>query len=173
VDTRRTLVGALAAPLLLLSACGGDDSIADPPVSSAPTSSDPTSPPQRESAEHFIRRFYAAERAMENSGKTSSYMAMTQGCSSCKSLTKQVKRFYRDGGFVRWAGFKVTSISGNNQNKPGQSFDVAGIAAPTTYKTSSGGETQHLSGGRTTDLVTLTKTATSWRVTGFAKLGGQ
>ncbi len=60
------LAGALAAPLLL-SACGGDDSVADPPVSSAPTSS-PTGTPHRESPEHFIRR-WAAERAMQNTGR--------------------------------------------------------------------------------------------------------
>src|SRR3954454_12361425 len=110
VDTRRILVGTLAVPLLLLSACGGNDSVADPPVSSAPTSSDPTGPPQRETAEHFIRRFYAAEREMENSGHVDDYLQMTLGCRSCTSLSHQVTRFYRDGGFVRWGGLQITSV---------------------------------------------------------------
>ena len=62
MSVRRKLAGTLVVPLLILSACGGgDDSVADPPISSAPTSS-ATGTPQRESAEHFIRR-WAADRA--------------------------------------------------------------------------------------------------------------
>ncbi len=61
MSVRRELAGTLVVPLLILSACGGgDDSIADPPISSAPTSS-ATGTPQRESAEHFIRRWTKEE----------------------------------------------------------------------------------------------------------------
>jgi len=53
-----SLAGALAAPIVLLAACGGDDaSIADPPVSPRPTSSSPTGTPPQESPEAFFRRF--------------------------------------------------------------------------------------------------------------------
>ena len=54
---RRTLAGLLAVPGLLLAGCGGDSSVADPPVRSSPTSSATSSPPAHESAEHFIRRW--------------------------------------------------------------------------------------------------------------------
>ena len=60
------LAPVLMAPALLaLAACSGDDtSIADPPISSAPTSSTP--PQQRETPEHFIRRWAEEEKRMEN-----------------------------------------------------------------------------------------------------------
>src|SRR3954447_10555236 len=90
VDTRRILVGTLAVPLLLLSACGGNDSVADPPVSSAPASSDPTGPPQRETAEHFIRRWAVAEKQMENTGDLGPYMLLSKGCVPCTNLAKQI-----------------------------------------------------------------------------------
>jgi hypothetical protein len=48
MDPRRTLIAALAAPLVLLGACGGNDaSVADPPISPGSTSSSPTTPPKR------------------------------------------------------------------------------------------------------------------------------
>ncbi len=54
---RRTLAGLLAVPGLLLAGCGGDSSVADPPVRSSPTSSATSGPPAHETAEHFIRRW--------------------------------------------------------------------------------------------------------------------
>src|SRR3954449_10077033 len=101
MSVRRTTAGLVLVPLLLLlSACGGgDDSVADPPVSSAPTSS-PTASTGHESPEHFIRRFYATEMKMENSGRTSSYKALIDGCKPCSSLVKQVRSFYASGGFI-------------------------------------------------------------------------
>ncbi len=64
---RRTLVGSLAVPALvlpaLLAGCGDDSSVADPPVQSAPDPTPTSDPPAHESAEHFIRRWAEAEKA--------------------------------------------------------------------------------------------------------------
>jgi hypothetical protein len=110
MHVRRTLAALLAAPCLL-SACGGGSSVADPPVSSHPTSSAPTiQPPTHESPEHFIRRWAAAEKRMENTGKTGPYLAMSQGCESCTQLANDVSNFYSAGGYVRWDGWQIVSI---------------------------------------------------------------
>jgi hypothetical protein len=174
MSVRRHLTGTLAVPLLVvaLTACGGgDDSVADPPISSPPTSS-PTQAPHRESAEHFIRRFYGAEQRMENTGKTGPYRHLTRGCVSCASLAHQVATYYDDGGYVRWAGIQIQSIRPYGSSAKGRIFAVKGVAEPTTYRSSSNASTSHLSGGPTTELVTLAKHDGSWRVAGFAKLAG-
>ena len=67
---RRALAGLLAAPALVLGGCGGDSSVADPPVHSAPHSVATSDPPAHETAEHFIRRWAEAEKQMENTGET-------------------------------------------------------------------------------------------------------
>src|SRR3954463_3747301 len=99
----------LAAPLLLavlvavLAGCGGgDDSVADPPISSAPTSSPTTQ--ERETPEQFIRRWANAEKAMENTGDTAEYLALSHGCKACRQLADKVHDYYAAGGFVHWGG---------------------------------------------------------------------
>lgn len=172
MGVRRTLAAALAAPLLLLAACGGGDtSIADPPISPDPTTSSPTQQPHRETPEHFIRRFYAAEKTMENTGKTDAYRTLVKGCKSCVSLTKEVERFYTDGGYVKWGGLRIESIRPYPSQDGGRTFKVEGIAKSTTYKTSGSASPSQLDGGPTTELVTLSKSDTSWLVSNFAKLG--
>jgi hypothetical protein len=166
MGVRRILAGALSAPLFLLSACGGgDDSIADPPVSSAPTSSAPTHAPAQESAEHFIRRFYAAERQMENTGRTAQYEAMTRKCTPCAALVKQVRDIYGSGGFIRWGGLTVASIAGTH----GDSYTVAFVAKPTKYRETGTAPIKTLPGGKSKDLLTLQRASGHWTVTARAR----
>ena len=146
MSVRRNLAGTLVVPLLILSACGGGDgSIADPPISSAPTSS-ATGTPQRESAEHFIRRWADAEQAMENTGRRSLYARMTPGCEACASLIKDVKRFYGAGGFIRWGGLRVISIKRSDDSPHGTTtYVVRPIRRPRRYKESSAGPVEDCS----------------------------
>jgi hypothetical protein len=168
---RRTLAALLAAPCLL-SACGGGSSVADPPVSSHPTSSAPTiQPPTHESPEHFIRRWAAAEKRMENTGKTGPYLAMSQGCESCTQLANDVSNFYSAGGYVRWDGWQIVSIKHYADHGHRRAFAMRARAGATQYKESTSGELQTLAGGLATDVVALARTDTSWRVVGFTKLG--
>ncbi len=71
---RRTLAALLAAPALLLPAvltgCGDDSSVADPPVASPSPTTTSSDPPARESAEHFIRRWArCGDTQMQNTGR--------------------------------------------------------------------------------------------------------
>jgi hypothetical protein len=171
MHVRRTLAALLAAPCLL-SACGGGSSVADPPVSSHPTSSAPTiQPPTHESPEHFIRRWAAAEKRMENTGKTGPYLAMSQGCESCTQLANDVSNFYSAGGYVRWDGWQIVSIKHYADHGHRRAFAMRARAGATQYKESTSGELQTLAGGLATDVVALARTDTSWRVVGFTKLG--
>jgi hypothetical protein len=168
----RALAGVLAAPVVLLAACGGGDtSIADPPISPHPTTSSPTQQPHRESPEHFIRRWAAAEKRMENTGKTGPYLAMSQGCESCTQLANDVSNFYSAGGYVRWDGWQIVSIKHYADHGHRRAFAMRARAGATQYKESTSGELQTLAGGLATDVVALARTDTSWRVVGFTKLG--
>jgi hypothetical protein len=168
---RRTLVALLAAPAVLLTACGGASSVADPPVSSGPTSSAPTTqPPAHESPQHFIRRWADAEKKMENTGRTGPYLAVSKTCHSCEQLASDVSRFYAAGGFVNWGGWKILSIKPYSDNGATKSYAMRAMAAPTAYQESVSGVHKTLPGGVATDLITLIQTRDAWQVVGFTKL---
>jgi hypothetical protein len=165
----RTFAGVLACaftgPLLVLGACGGgDDSVADPPISSSPSSSSPTSAPHRETPEHFIRRFYAAEKAMENTGKTSVYEGMSRKCKPCSALVRQVRAIYNAGGFIHWGGLKIRSITGSEHV-----YAVKFVARPTKYRETADDSIRNLPGGVSTDLLTLKRSPEDWTVIARAR----
>jgi hypothetical protein len=169
MQTRRILLGALAAPALLLPACGGHDSVADPPVSSAPTSSDPTGPPKQESPEHFIRRWAEAEKKMENTGDAGTYLAMSRGCEPCKKLATQVRGYYSDGGYIRWGGWQILSIK-QYPGQPAHQFEVRSDSRPTTYRESATTDTKHFKGGSITYVLALSRRQGAWVVTNKSEL---
>jgi hypothetical protein len=171
---RRTLAGSVAALLLpaLLTGCGGDSSVADPPVESSPTSSSPTGEPAtHETAEHFIRRWAEAEKQMENTGETEGYLSLGTHCSSCRELASDVEEFYSAGGYVQWGGWQIISIKPYPTGGRHQAFAMRARSAPTTYKKSASSPRQLISGGLATDLITLQRTPRSWSVVAFTKLG--
>lgn len=161
------LAGLSAAPVLILTACGDtSSSIADPPISSAPQSSDPTTKPAHESAKHFIQRWADEERDMENTGKTSGYLALTNHCQACSSLARDVRRYYAAGGFVHWKGLKVLAVRSTDDHQ----FTVRTDSQPTRYRVSANSPVQNLQGGVTSESVTLQAHGNSWRVTARARL---
>jgi hypothetical protein len=163
---RRHLVALLAAPLLLSACDGGSTSVADPPVAS-PTSTPPSSdPPARESPQHFIRRWAAAEKRMENTGDTGPYLAMSKGCEACRKLADQVRGFYAAGGFVRWGGWQILSITRDG----GLVFDVKVRSEKTSYRASSTEGIKHLLGGPATHQLKLQDSRSGWQVTQKAQL---
>jgi hypothetical protein len=170
MGVRRSLAGIPAGVLgcsvaLVLGACGGgDDSVADPPVSS--TTSSPTESPQHESAEHFIRRFYAVEKAMENTGKTSDYAAMSDPCKPCSALVKQVRSIYKAGGFIHWKGLTIRSITGPGS---GHTYTISFDARPTEYRDTAKGSIKTLPGGASKDRLTLSRNSQGWTVIARAR----
>jgi hypothetical protein len=169
---RRTLAGLLAAPALLLSGCGSDSSVADPPVQSSPTSSPTGDPPAHETAEHFIRRWAEAEKQMENTGTTEHYMALSRRCRACATLAHLVSRYYANGGFIRWDGWEILSIRKYPSSRRGISFAVRSNSSPTHYRASADADVQRLAGGPITYVLTLASEESSFLVTSKAQLGG-
>ena len=166
---RITLATVLSAPALLLTACGGGtSSVADPPVSTV-TSATPN-PPKRETPEHFIRRWAKAEQVMENTGHTSSYLALSRRCKSCRALAAQVVRFYKSGGYVRWKGRRIRSMHLYGHRSATFTYAVRVVAAPTLYRPSSDAPIEHLAGGPSTELITINKAEGQWTVVGYATL---
>lgn len=170
MGVRRTLAAALAAPLLLLAACGGGDtSIADPPISPDPTTSSPTQQPHRETPEHFIRRWADAEKQMENTGEVGTYLQLSLGCAPCKKLATQVRGYYREGGFVAWGGWHILSIK-PYPGEPAPLFSVHSNSQPTKYKTAAGTPTKQFEGGPITYVLALKRVNGSWAVTNKSEL---
>jgi hypothetical protein len=172
---RRTLAALLAVLLAgpcLLSACGGGGtSVADPPVSSSPTSSAPTTrQPEHESPEHFIRRWAAAEKRMENTGKTHAYLSLSEGCIACATLAQTVAGYYRSGGFIHWSGWTIKSIEKYPSSGIGVAFAVRSDSAPTTYRESSAQAVKHLDGGSITYVLHLKRAPTSFHVASKVQL---
>jgi hypothetical protein len=166
-----SLIGLLAGPSLLSACGGGSTSVADPPVSSSPTSSSPTTPPAHESPQHFIRRWAAAEKRMENTGKTGPYLAMSEGCKSCTQLANDVSSFYAAGGYVKWGGWQIVSIRPYSKHGSRREFAMKARAATTSYKESASGERRTLDGGLATDVLSLRRSGDAWQVADFTKLG--
>jgi hypothetical protein len=168
---RRTLAALLAVPTLLLAGCGGGSSVADPPGSSSPTSSPPTTrPPARESPQHFIRRWADAEKQMENTGKTKQYLALSKGCDACRKLARTVSRYYSAGGYIRWNGWTISSITKYPASGSAIAFAVHSNSAPTDYKTSKSDSTKHLRGGSIAYVLQLEPPRGPYTVTAKAQL---
>jgi hypothetical protein len=171
---RRTLVGVLAVPALvlpaLLAGCGDDSSVADPPVQSAPDSTATGDPPTHESAQHFIRHWAEVEKQMQNTGVTGPYLALSRRCRACMTLAHLVSRYYAAGGFISWGGWNILSTRKYPSSKDGVSFAVHSNSSPTRYKPTANATMQHLAGGSITYVLTLEPHGRSFLVISKAQL---
>jgi hypothetical protein len=165
-----TLVGALTAPLFILAACGGgDDSVADPPVSPSATSSS-TDTPQRETPEAFIRRWANEDTRMQNTGDTSGFRSMSNKCGGCESVADRVDEIYKAGGKVHTAGWSLLRSYESARTGKLHTIEVIVDSAPTVYTPSLGAPTKHLLGGREHFQVQLVPHSHSWLVRQFVQV---
>ncbi|WP_191907772.1 hypothetical protein [Nocardioides cynanchi] len=108
---------------------------------------------------------------MENTGKTSAYSSMTDHCKACDSLMADVRKFYSHGGYIRWGGLTVLSVTVNGRAQHGGvTYDVKVDSRPTHYQETADGELRQIEGGITNELVTLKRTGQTFQVTGRARL---
>jgi hypothetical protein len=173
MGVRRSVTGLLAGTLgclvaLVLGGCGGDDSVADPPVS--PTTSSPTQAPHRESAEHFIRRWAAADIQMQNTGHTSQFRRLSQPCHDCLKLADRVDKIYRAGGYVHTDGWSIGQVRVVSRDGDHLLVDLHVVSRPTEYRNSASGPTKSFPGGPATYQLGIEKTASSWIVTSLGQL---
>jgi hypothetical protein len=170
MSVRRLATGILAVPLLLSACGGGDDSVADPPISSAPTSSATGTPP-RESAEHFIRRWAAENTRMQNSGDSSAFRGMSSGCNGCDAVADRVDSIYGAGGEVHTDGWTRIRITESARVGRSHTIELLVESSPTTYTLAKGAAPKHLDGGREHFQVQVQPKAKSWTVTQFVQVG--
>jgi hypothetical protein len=159
---RRIVAGTLAALVLplLLAGCGGDTSVADPPVASSPSSPTSSAPPAHESAEHFIRRWVAEDTRIQQTGDTDRFRAMSVGCIGCIKLANLVDQIYDAGGYVHTKGWTIRGISPAGD----RTFDVHVYSAPTTYTKFKNGPVHHLPSGPAHFQLRLKPSGDAWRV---------
>lgn len=169
MPVRRLLSGALTAPLLILSACGGSPSVADPPVSpSAPSSS--ASPPRHETPEAFIRRWADADIAMQNSGNSSVFRELSRRCKDCLALANRVDRIYEGGGYIRTRGWSIRQIEVVSSDDGRLVMNLSVRSFPTRYQESSRGPRRAYPGGPAVYQLGLTRFAKTWSVVSLARL---
>lgn len=161
---RRALAGLLAAPVLVLAGCGSDSSVADPPVHSAPHSVATSDPPARERPEHFIRRWAEAEKQMENTGQTATYLSMSRQCRSCRQLASDIHRFYGAGGFAHWSGWEILAIKSSGSHGGNDVYVVKVNSGPTAYRESATSPIKHLAGGEARHQLVLKPSGSSWLI---------
>jgi hypothetical protein len=163
-----TLAGALTAPLLALSACGGgQSSVADPPVTSGTSS--PTATPH-ESPEHFIRRWAAADIRMQNSGLTEGFRRLSRRCGDCLQLADRVDRIYRAGGYIHADGWVIGQIDVVTRSRSHLLIDLHVTSRPTAYRVSTNSPTRSYPGGPATYQLGIAKASSSWVVTSLGRV---
>jgi hypothetical protein len=167
---RHLFAGALTAPLLLLAACGGgDDSVADPPVSPSPPSPS-ASTPQHESPEAFIRRWADADIAMQNSGHSWVFRRMSRRCKDCIALADRVDAIYNAGGYIRTNGWSIQKLEIVSAKHGRLLVNLRVRSFPTTYRESAQGPKKGYPGGEALYQVGVEKIAEAWSVVSLGRL---
>jgi hypothetical protein len=167
---RRLLAAALLTSVL--AGCSDDEPTPapdpSPSTSRASASESPSSSPSAdaETPEEFIRRWQEAANLAQRSGDTSGYRALTHTCRSCDAFADLVDRIYRDGGYIRTEGARVTSIS----RRANEVFDVEVRSSPTEYRESSSARVRRLPGGQVTYRVTIERRRDAWVIDDYAQL---
>jgi len=171
MSVRRALAAALLVPLALLSACTEDEPVPqmpDPTTSiPSPTDSSPTAAP--ETPEEFVRRFMVAEVAMQNTGVSDAYRAMTQGCEACDSMAVLVECYYQAGGYVRLKPWRIVSVKPFPERGP-TAYAAVVQASVTRFKESSSDQEETFPGGRSTYLYEVESDGPDLKVTYTSEL---
>jgi hypothetical protein len=163
----RFLTGILAAPLLLSACGGGDDPVADPPVS--PSSTSASTHPPRETPEAFIRRWAAEDTRIQRTGNTHQFREMSQGCRGCTKLANLVDRIYAHGGYIDTNGWRINKIASSRSGL----FDLYVFVAPTTYAESKSDPKRHLPGGPAHFQLRIKRSGQSWSVASLVQVAAR
>ena len=132
-----------------------------PDPTGATTSPSPTV--RAESAEEFIRRWVREDIAMQNSGRTERFLALSDTCRGCAGLARFVEDTYAAGGFVRTQGWLILSIERVRVTEmPLPSYTVRVDSRPTEYRERAGAQIQRLDGGRFTYRFDLVRRGGAW-----------
>lgn len=171
MSVRRALAAALLVPLALLSACTEDEPVPQmpDPTTSTPSPTD-SSTAEPEAPEDFIRRFNDANVAMQATGETSEFLALTQECRPCSETADRVEGFYANGGYVKWAGWKIVRVRHDQDTEQASEYRVEVMTPVTRYKESKTAEVQVLEGGNVVYRASLVSDDDSWLISDLVQL---
>jgi len=167
----------LPALLLLaaLAACSGADpepKFADetpPTTPTAPvTTSEPVEVPQ--SARAFLRQWQEEANAMQTSGESSAFRALTLKCASCDIFADNVDRIYAAGGYIKTAGGEVARVTRWGSINDWPTYDVVVNSARSEFQESSSGPLRTLKGGAEIYRVSLLQRGMRWLVTKYGRV---
>ena len=163
--TRLALTATSFVLMAGLTACGGDESSDSVTLPSDPTSLPSVKEPTAESAQHFIRRWAAAEARMQDSGKTAAYLALSQDCAECRDLAETIHGYYAAGGYVRTHPWRIDAIDTPPTSRGVVLHVVHGHAPPATIEESSTKAVEHIPGRTISYLIGVLKKGDSYTVT--------
>ena len=170
MHVRRALALTVTVPLLL---AGCSDPAEPTPKMPEPTSSSPSptesETPEVESAEDFIRRWVEVDRAMQNTGETREYSAISARCDACMSVAERVEGIYKAGGYVKTRGLNILKLIDQSGPTGRRVYDVRVQSSPTVLKESANGKEQRLPGGILTYRMRLNPQA-PWQLVQLTQL---
>lgn len=140
-----------------LAACGGEDDDASAPISpGAPSVSGSASPsgatagdeltvaPPGETAEQFIRRWFALVNHAQRTGDVEGMLKVSgPDCDSCRGFAREMKSIYAAGGEVRGGDDEVISLKAESKTQ----WVVQLRAAPSEFERRRGATTESFPGG--------------------------
>ncbi|MGA8846495.1 MAG: hypothetical protein WB471_07780 [Nocardioides sp.] len=173
--TRPTrFLATIAATVLLAApaACSGDpDPIIEPsPPAASPTPTATPTAPERESAKAFIRRWQDEAFAMQLTGDTGRYRAMTKRCQGCDAFANRVDNVYRRNGSIEIVGAKVGRVEKTGTYGKAQIFEFDVVSSATVVRDSEGQVRLSLDGGRVSYQTNLERQRGEWRVIRISEL---
>jgi hypothetical protein len=160
MSVRRSIVLGFAVAVLLAGCQGTPEPKVEPTASESSSEADPSEQPEPQTAEEFIDEWFAVNTAMQNSGETDEFRAMSPHCRPCNRLADQVTGFYDAGGFVRIKDQEVQNVKALSRTE----FLVTVDAAPTEYRESADAELERLGGGPTEYRMILKRAEEGWVV---------
>lgn len=134
-------------PVSSRSATTGSTAAPEPQASSTGRSRDA-------SPVDVVRRWVAVGDAMQVSGDTAEYAAMTPRCRPCHAFVSNVDAVYSNGGSARFAGSRIVAIDLEDDAPP---TVVVTKDVPRTVIVRPNGAREVLPPGRTTLVVTLAR----------------
>jgi hypothetical protein len=170
-----------AALMLLLAGCGGDPK-ADPPPSTSPTpsvSSTPSPPALPEAAKAntkagaiaFVAYFVSVFNHAQMTGETGELSVLSSdNCRDCQAAIRGLNRIYGAGGHIDGGSLTPGPATAELNRVEHQWLVLVRIdSGPQSVTESAGTATTDLPGGRRTMQFTVTRSASGWEVTSWAR----
>lgn len=166
--SRRRMVALALATAVLLSGCQDEPEprFEDPTESPTPSESQSSDPPEKQSAEEFIREWVQLDAEMQNTGNTAEYLQVSSKCSSCRDFAQRVSTVYEAGGHIETDGWHVQSI----RPVGGSRYRMVVNSSPTTVVEHKGADAKQFEGGRATYELAIRRRSQTWQVTDWAEV---